>query len=104
VILDWGDCVIGHPAIDIIRLTESLPADQAVTVQSAWSDWWREAVPGCDPQTALALIRPVYELYYASIYADFLAGIEPSEHPYHADDVPAGLARATAAIPQETPS
>jgi hypothetical protein len=95
VILDWGDCVVGHPAIDIIRLAEGLPADQASTLQEAWADWWREAVPGCDPVTALELMRPVYDLYYAAVYADFLAAIEPSEHRYHAADVPDCLARAT---------
>jgi hypothetical protein len=97
VILDWGDCVIGHPAIDILRLTESLPAQPARGIHEAWAQWWREAVPGCDPMTALELIRPVYDLYYAAVYADFLAGIEPSEHPYHAADVPDCLARAAAA-------
>jgi Ser/Thr protein kinase RdoA (MazF antagonist) len=94
VILDWGDCVVGNPTIDILRLTDSLPAQEAATVQAAWAQWWLEAVPGCDPLTALALMRPVCELYYAAVYADFLAGIEPSEHPYHASDVPDCLARA----------
>jgi hypothetical protein len=99
VILDWGDCVIGNPAIDILRLTESLPAGAAAALQASWADWWREAVPGCDPATALELMRPVYELYYAAVYADFLAGIEPSEHPYHSADLPECLARASAAAP-----
>lgn len=98
VILDWGDCVIGHPAIDILRLTDSLPPDQAATIQAAWARWWRDAVPGCDPASALELMRPVQELYYAGVFADFLAAIEPSEHPYHATDVPDCLARAGAAL------
>lgn len=98
-ILDWGDCVIGHPAIDILRLTESLPTDQAAALQATWASWWRAAVPGCDPLTALDLMRPVYELYYAAVFAGFLAAIEPTEHPYHAADVPDCLARAAAAAP-----
>ena len=29
VIIDWGDSVVGHPAFDILRLTEDLPPDDA---------------------------------------------------------------------------
>ena len=59
---------------------------------AAWSARWRASVPGCDPDRALALLRPVVALRSAAIYADFLAGIEPSEHPYHKPDVPHWLA------------
>lgn len=96
VILDWGDCVVGHPAIDILRLSDSSSPDEAAALVAAWAAWWREAVPGCDPLTALALMRPVHELRHAAVYADFLANIEPAEHPYHATDVPECLAGAVA--------
>ncbi len=99
VILDWGDCVVGNPAIDILRLTDSLPPDEAVAVQASWARWWREEVPGCDPLGALGLLRPVHELYLAAVYADFLASIERTEQPYHRDDVPECLARASALAP-----
>jgi hypothetical protein len=59
---------------------------------------WREAVPGCAPERAYALSAPVVALRNAMAYADFLARIEPSEHPYHAGDVPAWLARAAALL------
>jgi hypothetical protein len=94
VILDWGDSVIGHPGLDILRLTSTLPTTEAVAVRAEWARWWRDAVPGCQPEQAVALLGPIAELYYASIYADLLANIEPSERPYHVDDVPEHVARA----------
>lgn len=94
VILDWGDSVIGHPGLDILRLTSTLPAAEAAAVQAEWARWWRDAVPGCQPERAVALLGPIAELYYASIYADLLANIELSERPYHVDDVPEHVARA----------
>lgn len=94
VIMDWGDSVAGHPATDIVRLTGHLPEAEAEALVAAWVLRWRVDVPGCDPQRAVELIRPVAELRAAVIYADFLANIEPAEHPYHAGDVPAHLAAA----------
>ncbi|GHJ45218.1 hypothetical protein Cs7R123_25600 [Catellatospora sp. TT07R-123] len=94
VILDWGDCVLGHPAFDILRLTERLPADEAAPLVEAWVRRWRAAVPGSDPARAVALLRPVVALRNAAVYAGFVTAIEPAEHPYHADDVPFWLARA----------
>jgi hypothetical protein len=94
VIIDWGDSFIGHPALDIIRLTERLEAGSAQVLIDAWAERWRAAVPGCEPQRAVDLIRPVAALRNASVYAAFLDKIEPAEHPYHAADVPAWLARA----------
>jgi hypothetical protein len=43
------------------------------------------------------LFQPVAELFAAKAYADFLANIEPAEHPYHADDVPNHLTAAVRA-------
>ncbi len=91
VIIDWGDATIGHPAMDIARATENLtPADTAPLV-AGWARRWRADVPGCDPDRALALLRPVIALVYAVVYAGFLDQIEPSEWPYHRSDVPAYL-------------
>jgi hypothetical protein len=36
----------------------------------------------------------VAALIYAAVYAGFLDAIEPAEHPYHRDDVPAYLRQA----------
>ncbi|TDC43099.1 aminoglycoside phosphotransferase family protein [Micromonospora sp. KC213] len=93
VIIDWGDAFVGHPAFDILRLTEGLAPDTADPLVAAWCARWRASVPGCDPQRAVELLRPVASLRMAAVYAMFLANIEPSERPYHADDVPRYLAQ-----------
>ncbi|WP_305786840.1 phosphotransferase family protein [Symbioplanes lichenis] len=96
VIVDWGDSVVGHPAFDILRLTDGLPEQPRLLAE--WAARWRESVPGCDPGTALALYRPVAALRSATIYQDFLDHIEPSERPYHESDVPDRLRAAVAAV------
>jgi len=94
VILDWGDAVIGNPGGDILGLTAGLsPADAAPLLRS-WALRWAQAVPACDPAAALTLLPPIQALLGAVVYANFLAHIEPSEHPYHAADVPACLREA----------
>ena len=100
VIIDWGDAFAGHPAFDILRLTETLDPATAGSLREAWAARWRADVPGCDPERAVALLRPVAPLRMAAVYALFLAGIEPSEHPYHAGDVPTCLERAAAEAKQ----
>lgn len=93
-IIDWGDSFIGHPAFDIIRLSERLSEPETVRLQAFWAGLWRDAVPGCDPLAAIEAIRPIAALRMAMVYADFLANIEPSEHPYHSQDVAHWLAIA----------
>jgi aminoglycoside phosphotransferase (APT) family kinase protein len=94
VVMDWGDSSVGHPAHDILRLTAGLPAAEAADLTAAWALRWRVAAPGSDPERAAELMRPVAELRAATVYAQFLADIEPSEHPYHAGDVARQLAAA----------
>jgi hypothetical protein len=94
VILDWGDSVLGQPAFDLHRMVEDLPEAAAAPLVAEWCRWWRAAVPGGDPERAYALSEPVVALRNAMTYADFLDQIEPSEHVYHAEDVPAWLDRA----------
>ncbi|MCW3817796.1 aminoglycoside phosphotransferase family protein [Micromonospora sp. DR5-3] len=96
VMIDWGDSFVGHPAFDILRLTETLDPAAAAPLLHAWAARWRADAPGSDPHRAVDLLRPVAPLRMAAVYAMFLAGIEPSEHPYHAGDVPACLKRAAA--------
>jgi hypothetical protein len=83
--------VVSHPALDILRLTGGLPPAEAQELIAAWALRWRLAAPGSDPQRAVELIKPVAELRAATVYAGFVAAIEPAEHPYHAADVPAHL-------------
>jgi hypothetical protein len=94
VIVDWGDSMAGHPAHDILRLADGLSDPRPLIGE--WARWWREAHPGSDPEAAVELIRPVTALHAAAQYQDFLDHIEPSEHPYHRDDVPDRLAAAVA--------
>ncbi|MFJ8577198.1 phosphotransferase family protein [Micromonospora sp. NPDC093277] len=96
VVIDWGDAFVGHSAFDILRLTESLDPAAAAPLLDAWAARWRADVPGSDPERAVELLRPVAPLRLAAGYAMFLASIEPSEHPYHAGDVPACLDQAAA--------
>ncbi|MFJ8202576.1 phosphotransferase family protein [Micromonospora chalcea] len=95
-VIDWADSFVGHPAFDILRLTEDVDADAAARLTGAWTRRWRTDVPGSDPHRAVDLLQPVAPLRLAAVYAMFLAAIEPSEHPYHVHDVPAALARAAA--------
>ncbi|MFD4207292.1 aminoglycoside phosphotransferase family protein [Micromonospora tulbaghiae] len=95
-VIDWADSFVGHPAFDILRLTEDVDAGAAARLVDAWARRWRTDVPGSDPHRAVDLLRPVAPLRQAAVYAMFLDAIEPSEHPYHVHDVPAALARAAA--------
>lgn len=97
-VIDWGDSFVGHPGFDILRLADGLPDADAGSLLDDWAARWRATVPGCDPLRAVALLRPVAELHAAAVYAGFLAGIEESEWPYHASDVPAALRAAVAAL------
>jgi hypothetical protein len=97
VLLDWGDSGVGHPMLDQSAFVERLdPADRAVVVDR-WAARWREAVPGCEPERAAALLKPVGAMQLAAVYLLFLDNIEPSERVYHAADPAAWLARAAAA-------
>ncbi|KKK06389.1 phosphotransferase family protein [Micromonospora sp. HK10] len=96
-LIDWGDAFVGHPAFDILRLTDTLDEATAAPLRAAWAARWQADVPGSDPYRAVDLLRPVAPLRMAAVYAMFLAGIEPAEHPYHRNDVPACLKQAAAA-------
>jgi hypothetical protein len=94
-IMDWGDCYRGHPALDVLRLTEHLDDPEAVLRR--WAYRWERSVPGSEPRRAAELMRPMAALWAAETYSRFLASIEPTEHPYHAADVPERLAAAVEA-------
>jgi hypothetical protein len=94
VIVDWGDATVAHAAYDILRLTEGL--DEPGTVLGPWARRWRADLPGCAPERAADLLRPLAQLRAAAAYADFLDRIEPAERPYHEADVPALLSAAVA--------
>jgi Ser/Thr protein kinase RdoA (MazF antagonist) len=97
VLLDWGDCGVGHPLLDQPGMVERVDAGKAGPVRDAWERAWLDAVPGSDPRRAAALLAPVAAARQAVVYQRFLDGIEPSEHAYHRDD-PAWWLRRAAAV------
>lgn len=94
VILDWGDCGIGHPLLDQAAFTARLQGPDRTRVLVEWSQLWTKAVPGSDPLRAAGLLAPVAALRQAVVYRSFLDRIEASERVYHADDPAARLRRA----------
>ncbi len=94
VVLDWGDSSIGSPARDLAHLLAHLePGDRVPALERA-DRCWREAVPGCDPARAAALVGPVAALAAALAWQGFLDRIETDERVYHEGDPAVGLARA----------
>ena len=96
VLMDWGDCGVGHPLLDQPAMLQRLDAPTAGLVRQAWDQAWRDAVPGCEPARAAALLAPLAAARQAVIYQHFLDHIEPSEHPYHREDPPVWLGHAAA--------
>ena len=94
VVVDWGDSCVSHPMSDELAFTRRLGAEDRATAAARFSSAWRERVPGCEPDRAAALLRPMLPLIAAVMYADFVEQIEPDERIYHADDVPDMLAAA----------
>jgi Phosphotransferase enzyme family len=94
VLLDWGDCGIGHPLLDEPAFLDRVAADSLEIVRRHWHSEWARVIPGSDPDRASALLRPVAAARQALIYQGFLDGIEPSEWPYHAADPARWLHRA----------
>ncbi|MFI5915536.1 aminoglycoside phosphotransferase family protein [Dactylosporangium sp. NPDC051541] len=86
--LDWGDSFLGHPGFDVLSLSGGLAPPDEVALVEHWAALWRQVVPGSDPVRAVDLLRPLSPLYGALIYSTFVENIEPSEWPYHAEDVP----------------
>jgi hypothetical protein len=100
-LLDWGDSGVGHPLLDEPAFLERMDAAYAPAVRDRWHARWRAAVDGSHPERAAQLLEPVAAVRQALIYQRFLDNIEPSEHPYHADDPGQWLARAAALVRAE---
>ena len=90
-LLDWGDCGVGHPLLDQSAFLSRVPKADVDRCRQHWSQAWREAVPGAQPERAAQLLAPMATARQALIYQSFLDGIEAAEHPYHRADVPAWL-------------
>lgn len=94
VVLDWGDSSVGHPFFDIVAFCHRLPEADHAVIEAQVIAAWKSALPGADPARAATLIRPIAALSKALTYRNFLDHIEPSEHHYHAIDVPDWLNEA----------
>lgn len=79
VLLDWGDCGVGHPLLDRAAFLPRVPVAERADVRAHWDALWRLAAPGCDPTRAAELVEPVSALRPAVVYDSFVAAIEPSE-------------------------
>jgi hypothetical protein len=97
VLLDWGDCGVGHPLLDQAAFVERLVTADRDVVRAHWAGLWQAAVPDSDPERAAALLEPVAALRQAVIYDQFLTQIEPDERVYHSGD-PADWLRRVAEI------
>lgn len=102
VLLDWGDCGVGHPLLDEAAFLHHLSPADADRVRAHWHSLWRAAVPGSDPARASRLLAPAAAARQAVVYRAFLDQIEPSEWPYHEHDPAAWLARAAALARRES--
>jgi hypothetical protein len=100
VVVDWCETSYAHPARNLLRLAEWLPAPLAASATESWVAEWRAGVPGSEPARAVELVRPVQHLEAALVYQGFLDGIEPDERPYHegdpADEIRLALAQRSA--------
>lgn len=96
-LLDWGDCGVGHPLLDMAAFLDRIPPDDAAAVRTHWFATWRRLVPNADPERAAALLVPVAAARQALIYQVFVDGIEPVERRYHDADVVEWLARTAEA-------
>lgn len=96
VIIDWGECVIGNPALDLIRMRDFQTKQPSSLLVGQWCDHWSRVVPGCDPRRALSQMVVVQALHEALSYGGFVRSIEPAERPFHEQDVIDAARRAVA--------
>jgi hypothetical protein len=102
VLLDWGDCGVGHPLLDQPAMFDRAPQDAVGPLRDQWAAEWEAAIPGSDPRQAARLLAPVAAARQAVIYRKFLDNIEPSERPYHDADPANWLGRTAALVRAET--
>ena len=95
VLLDWGDCGVGHPLLDQAAFLAAIRGGRARSRASASGPG-----SGAPPSPAATRIAPRRcssrspLLRQAVVYRSFLDRIEPSERVYHASDPAHWLRRA----------
>jgi hypothetical protein len=101
-LLDWGDCGIGHPLLDLPAFLDPTPEAEREATRAHWYAAWQHALPAADLDRAARLLAPLVMARKALIYQNFLDGIEAAEHPYHVNDVPDFLHRTAEAMRADT--
>ena len=95
VLLDWGDCGVGHPLLDQAAFLDRVPEEEAVARPGRVVASLARSDPRQRPRWGAALLlEPVAALRQALIYRGFLDAIEPDERIYHAADPAIWLVRA----------
>lgn len=94
VLLDWGDCGLGNPMLDMAGFLGRIDEHRHDVTERSWLAAWSVVLPGSDPYRAFELVRPLAALRRAVVYHRFVEAFEPSEQPYHESDVPRWLFRA----------
>ena len=92
-ILDWGDCGVGSPLLDMSAFLDRVPPAAAPILRDHWASEWRRHVPGSHPARAAELIAPLAAARQAVIYQLFVDSIEPVERRHHDADVVDWLVR-----------
>ncbi len=95
-ILDWGDCGVGNPLLDMSAFLDRVPPPAAPILRDHWASEWRRHVPGSHPARAAELVAPIAAARQAVIYQLFVDNIEPVERRHHDADVVEWLARTAA--------
>ena len=93
-IIDWGDSGVGHPLLDAHDFISRVAAAHHDRLWKVWIDEWRKVVPKSDPLRAAELLAPVAALRNAAVFRHFCDNIEPSERPYHVNDIARALRAA----------
>jgi hypothetical protein len=83
--LDWGDCSVGHPLLDMPPLLERAGEHQT-ELETHWIDCWQKHLPNSDAENAARLIAPIASARLAALYHHFLDNIEQTERVYHDTD------------------
>jgi hypothetical protein len=101
IILDWGDCIVGHPMLDFPGLLDRVDASLRPSLKIYWCEQWQLRFPDAELETVSRVIEPLAALRMAWVYQMFLDNIEPSEHVYHQDDPVECISRALALAEDE---
>ena len=99
-IMDWADCGIGHPLLDVPAFLRTLTAADQENMRAYWYNAW-SCIPGSQPARAGELIAPIAAARSALVYQGFLDQIEESERVYHRNDVVTWLGAAAQLVRAE---